>query len=208
LFLKDSSKNHAINNDKGSHLSWAIQNSLKGWVLYDLTEREIQLLVRTMSINEVRLTRVCKQSDTTWQTLSENQFPELFKFTQGESKLFPVLEPPKEGSDTEYFVIRPQKTIHPRLHKRYETEITCLIFSTTRQFTTATIDLSEGGLYFKDMIPDWVVGYFIVGVQGPGALFQLMCSLVEDQKEKKRVQIVSEEQDPQFVAYKEWLLTL
>ena len=37
---------------------------------------------------------------------------------------------------------------------------------------------------------------------------RLMCSLVEDQKEKKRVQIVSEEQDPQFLIYKEWLLTL
>ena len=70
------------------------------------------------------------------------------------------------------------------------------------------MDLSEGGLYFKDTLPDWVAGYFLVGVQSPTTIYQLMCSVVEDQKERRRVQIVSEEQDAHYLAYKEWLLTM
>ncbi len=189
--------------------TWAIHNSLKGWTLYGLNERELQVLVKTMSINEIKLTQVASSVDGSWGALSEKDFPELFKFKQGESVIYPNLENRiKDIGDTEYFVVRPKKPIQPRLHERYETEIICSIFSTTRQFTTTTIDLSEGGLYFKETIPDWVAGYFIVGVQAPHTIFQLMCSMVEDQKERKRVQVVSEEQDPQYVAYKEWLLTL
>ncbi len=188
---------------------WAIHNSLKGWTLHGLTEREMQVLVKTMSINEIRLTQVCQSGDESWQTLSETQFPNLFKFSKSVIESFPTIDTKlRESSDTEYFIVRPKKNIQPRLHTRYEVEVTCLIFSTTRQFTTTTIDLSEGGLYFKDTVPDWVAGYFIVGVQSKNINYQLMCSMVEDQKERKRVQIVSEEMDPQYAAFKEWLLTL
>jgi hypothetical protein len=38
--------------------------------------------------------------------------------------------------------------------------------------------------------------------------FQLLCSIVEDQKEKNRVQIVADDNDPQYEMYKEWLRTL
>ncbi len=189
--------------------TWAIHNSLKGWTIYDLTVREMQLIVKTMSVNEVRLTQVCQREDSNWNILNDKDFPELFKFEATDSQLFPHLDSKaKEIGDTEYFVVRPKKTIHPRLHQRYETAITCMIFSTTRQFTTQTVDLSEGGLYFVDTIPDWVTGYFMVGVLAPETIYQLMCSMVEDQKERKRVQIVSEENDLHYVAYKDWLLTL
>lgn len=190
--------------------TWAIHNSLKGWTLYGLSERELQVLIKTMSINEIKLTQLCGPQNATWTILSDTQFPALFTYQQGDPNEFPNLDTRiKDVGDTEYFVIRPQKkTIHPRLHQRYEVEVICLVFSTTRQFTTSTIDLSEGGLYFTETIPDWVAGYFIVVVQAAGHVFQLMCSMVEDQKERKRVQIVSEEQDSQYVAYKDWLLTL
>ncbi len=190
-------------------MSWGIHNSLKGWSLYGLNNREMQLLVRTMSINEIKLTQVCHEGDDKWALLTNSTHPELFQFAQGEANCFPTLDTKaKDLGDTEYFAVRPKKAIQPRLHQRYETEVTCLIFSATRQFTTVTKDLSEGGLHFNETVPDWVSGYFLVSVHTTNAIFQLMCSMVEDQKERKRVQIVSEETDPQFVAYKEWLLSL
>ncbi len=190
-------------------MSWGIHNSLKGWTLFGLNNREMQLLVKTMSVNEIKLTQVCHEGDVKWTLLNESSHPELFQFAQGEALCFPVIEnKPKDVGDTEYFVVRPKKQIQPRLHQRYEIEVTCQIFSTTRKFTTSTIDLSEGGIYFKETIPDWVSGYFLVGVQATDTVYQLMCSLVEDQKDKKRVQIVAEETEPHYVAYKEWLLTL
>ncbi len=97
------------------------------------------------------------------------------------------------------------KVVHPRLYNRIEKEIPCVISLNDREFESTTIDLSEGGFYFKDAVPDWVAGYFLVNVDGR---FQMMCSLVEDQKRKARVQIVSDENDPQYVAYKDWLTSL
>jgi hypothetical protein len=188
-------------------VSWALHNALKGWTLYDLSDREVQLIVKSMSINEVKLTQICKAGDPKWSYLAEANHPQFFKKIDFNVAQYPTVESQltASGVDTEYFVVRPKRVMFPRLHKRYEIEVACFIFSTTRQFHSTTFDLSEGGLFFKDVIPDWVAGYFIVGVHSPEGIIQLMCSLVEDQKEKKRVQIVSEEFDPQFILYKDWL---
>lgn len=169
----------------------------------------MQIIVKTLSINEMKLTQVARAGESKWTSLSEKNFPELFQTVAHLAEGFPSLETPiQEATDTDYFIVRPKRAIQPRLHKRYEAQIPCVVFSSTRQFKTTTIDLSEGGLNFKETLPDWVAGYFLVGVQGPGAVFQLMCSMVEDQKERRRVQIVSEEQDAHYLAYKEWLLAL
>ena len=191
----------------GKELNWALHNSLKGWTLYDLTEREVQILLKSMSINESKLTQICQVGDSSWHKLNESSYPQFFAKLNFNAKSYPEIDIQQttSGIDTEYFVVRPKKVMFPRLHKRYDLQVPCFIFSTTRQFHSTTLDLSEGGLYFKDLIPDWVAGYFIVGVHSPEGIIQLMCSLVEDQKEKKRVQIVSEESDPQFVMYKDWL---
>jgi len=189
-------------------LSWGIHNSLKGWTLHGLNDREMQLIIKTMSINEVKLTQVCRLGDAKWSPLSEKSYPELFKMTSDIVGFPPLETRGKETNDTEFFIVRPKRTIQPRLHQRYEVEVPCQITSTNKQFNATTIDLSEGGLYFKETIPDWVAGYFLVGVQGQSAVYRLMCSMVEDQKERKRVQIVSEEQDAHYLAYKEWLLSM
>jgi len=190
-------------------LSWGIHNSLKGWTLHGLNDREMKLIIKTMSINEVKLTQVCRLGDTKWTLLNEKSYPELFQGKIVDLPGFPALDTrSKETNDTDFFVVRPKRTIQPRLHQRYEVEVPCLVSSTTREFSTTTIDLSEGGLYFKETMPDWVAGYFLVGVQTSNAVYRLMCSMVEDQKERKRVQIVSEEQDAHYLAYKEWLFSM
>lgn len=189
---------------------WALHNSLKGWTLYSLTDREVQLLINSMTANEVRLVKVSKKNSPQWQQLSRDAFPELYapvgKYEDG----YPPLsaEAPAENTDTDYFVIKTKKVMYPRLHERIEKAFPATILGQNQNFETTTIDLSEGGIQFTDIIPSWVSGYFIVRITDGGNHYSVMCSLVEDQKEKKRVQVMSEESDPQFIRYKEWLNSL
>jgi len=196
-------------------ITWALHNTLKGWTLYDLTSSEVQLLVHVMSTNEIRLCQVCQKGASAWQPLSETTHPDLFsKKLNNNSNGYPELEPVgasktnSGANDTDYFVVSPTKKVLPRLHTRHDVIVACSIRSAKNVFATETVDLSEGGLHFKDLLPDWIAGYFLVAVTTPDGIFQLMCSLVEDQKEKKRVQVVSEESDPQYLLFKNWLLTL
>src|SRR3989338_829310 len=188
---------------------WALYNALKGWTLYDLTISEVQLLIQVMSANEVKLTQVCRRGAAQWKPLSAQENPDFFlKKTQNADNYPPIpQDKTSSGIDTDYFVVRPRKQL-PRLHKRYDVTIACTLFSTNKSFETESVNLSEGGLQFKDLLPDWIAGYFIVGVTTQNGLVQLMCSLVEDQKEKKRVQIVSEDTDPQYMLYRHWLSSL
>lgn len=189
---------------------WAIHNSLKGWTLYDLTDREAQLLVNSMSLNEIKLAKVCAVG-ANWENLDKEKHGSLFlpqtgltgieKYQKYENKV----SVGDDAADTGYFVIQPKKTFYPRLFDRIDLAVNASIIGQTQVFDTLTIDLSEGGIHFQDHIPSWLSGYFIVKITDKDATYSVMCSLVEDQKEKKRVQIVSEENDPQFVKYKNWL---
>lgn len=189
---------------------WAIHNSLKGWTLYSLTEREIQLMINTLSTNEIKLAKVCKQHDKEWRKLSREELPELYapvgKFEEG----YPALgfEAATDSTDTDYFVVKTKKVLHPRLHDRIEKQFNVTVLGQSQNFNTTTIDLSEGGIHFNDVIPAWVSGYFIVRIADGENTYSVMCSLVEDQKEKKRVQVMSEESDPQFLRYRGWLDSL
>lgn len=195
-------------------INWALHNTLKGWTLYDLTSSEVQLLVSVMSVNEIRLAKVCQKGSSNWNALTETDYPEFFEKRTQSAAGYPEHEnessekSSENQTDTEYFANSPQRKVLPRLHARYDIAVTCSMHSSKDSFVTETIDISEGGLHFKDLLPDWIAGYFIVSVKTTAGVFQLMCSLVEDQKEKKRVQVVSEESDPQYLLYKEWLLTL
>ena len=189
--------------------TWALHNSLKSWTLYNLSEAELRLLLLGFSENELKLAKICKRGDGDWQRVDKTAHGALLT-RQGLETYFRAEGYPSANMkaesviDTEYFVIKPNRVMQPRLHKRYEVIVPCTLVG-NKEFQTETVDLSEGGLYFRDVIPSWIAGYFLVVVN---SRYQLMCSLVEDQKEKKRVQIVSEDSDPHFMHYKEWLKTL
>lgn len=199
-------------NSPDKKLLWALHNPIKSWTLYNLSEAEVGMLVLTLSVNDLRSLKICKKNENTWQAFNKLNHPEFFlkELTDHylKKEAYADIETTENSTavDTEFFVIKPNKTLHPRLHTRYEIPASCvLVGNNNKKFATTTIDLSEGGFYFRDIIPDWVAGYFLVIVDEK---YQLMCSLVEDQKERKRVQIVSEESDLNFMQYKNWLSTL
>ena len=192
--------------------NWALYNALKFWTLYNLTETEVKLLLLTFSDHELKLAKVCRKGDSNWDSVLAGVNASLLLTKEEKNKYlgheaYPRFELKGESvTDTAFYKMKGNKTLHPRLHNRYEKRIKCIInISADKVFTTETIDLSEGGLYFKDLIPEWIAGYFIVSVNEE---FNLLCSIVEDQKEKSRVQIVAEDTDAQYVHYKQWLQTL
>ena len=66
---------------------WAIHNSLKGWTLYDLTDREAQLLINSMSQNEIKLAKVCSVG-MAWENLDKEKHNSLFSASSPIETLF------------------------------------------------------------------------------------------------------------------------
>lgn len=189
--------------------SWALYNALKSWTLYDLSESEVKLLLLTFSENELRLTKICRKGDSKWDAVlsaANSQFLRIDNRQKyGKSHGYPSTEM-KGDSSVDTDILKVQKVQHPRIHSRYESSVPCRIFGSSEKiFDAITLDLSEGGISFTESLPDWVAGYFLVQVNGR---FELLCSVVEDQKERTRIQIAAEENDPQYLEYKEWLLSL
>ncbi len=185
---------------------WAIHNSLKGWTLYGLNEREVQLLLNSLTQNELKLISVCHLTEKQWEKLDSVKHSHFITDTGKNKNHFP--EPQiihQQETEAEYFIVKPKKVLLPRLHERIDIEIGVIIEGHNQRFVSKTVDLSEGGIYFKDVIPDWVSGYFIVVVNHLGQSHHIMCSLVEDQKVKNRVQVMSEESDLHYVSYKKFL---
>ena len=188
---------------------WAVHNSIKGWTLYGLSLREVQLLLNTMSPNEIKLTKVSSLKQSDWIFISKDLYPDFFSESGKQNTGYSDFKNGETGADidTDFFIIKPTKTHHARLHDRIITEVKVILEGQKRSFESVTVDISEGGIFFKDAIPEWVSGYFMVRVfEGPHA-HQVICSLVEDQRVKQRVQIVSEESDAHYVKYKDWLAT-
>lgn len=189
---------------------WAVHNSIKSWTLYNLSLREVQLLLNTMSSNEIKLTKAVQQGSPDWHFITKEHFPDFFSTTGKVNSGFAdykATDAPAD-SDTDFFIIQPKRPHLARLHERIEIQAKVIIEGQSKSFESITVDISEGGICFKEAIPDWVSGYFIVRVFTQTSSYQVICSLVEDQKVKQRVQIVSEDNDAHFLKYKEWLLNL
>ncbi len=185
---------------------WALNNSFKGWTLYGLNEREVQLLMNSITPNEIKFISICQLTEKKWELMDPIKFPQFFSDTGKNKNHFPdvIIDTTTDRVD-DYFTVKRKKIILPRLHDRIEIEMNVVIDGHNQMFASKTVDLSEGGIYFKDIIPDWVSGYFIVSVEFQNNKYQIMCSLVEDQKNKHRVQVVSEESDFHYTNYKHFL---
>lgn len=186
---------------------WAVHNSVKGWTLYNLAQKEVQLLIKTLTSNEVRMTFVA-QKNTLWVKLDQKIHEELFNYESRSPEGFEKFEEKQDQEqDTDFFIFKPVRRHLDRVHERKEFEVSIVLEGQSQQFKSTTIDLSEGGIYLKDVIPDWISGYFVVRIIDQKEILQLICCLVEDQKIRQRIQVVSEENDQHFLKYKSWLST-
>lgn len=188
-------------------MSWALHNSIKNWTLYDLTDREAQIILNTLSTNELKLIYICQSESTSWERFDSATHQKLVNPNVTKQGRFPPVNIDLQIGelDSEIFVIQPRKVLTPRLHGRYSVELPITIETSGKIFDSSTIDISEGGFYLKDFIPDWVAGYFLVKIKGFKNTFQIMCSIVENQKSRHRIQIVSEDSDPNYQMYRQWL---
>lgn len=189
---------------------WAFHNPLKGWTLYDLTLEQAQVLINSLTPNEKRLLKVNELSQQKWVTFSSETHQVLIS---NRGQVSPHFSSPGDTentptSDTDFFIVKTKKVIYPRLHERFNVQVNAAIELGQKQFKTTTVDISEGGLYFKDILPDWISGYFIVTLTYNERNYQVMCSMVEDQKLRHRVQIVSEESDSHYLRFKSFLESL
>lgn len=109
---------------------WALHNSLKGWTLYGLSEREAQLVVNTLTVNEAKLVKVCKLPEKKWHKLDREKCPELFVSLNKERGQFPELSSDDmntEYTDTDYFVVKAKPQFYPRLHERIDLKTQAVI---------------------------------------------------------------------------------
>jgi len=188
-------------------LSWALHNSIKNWTVFDLTDREAQIVINTLSMNELKLIYICQSGDTTWMRFDSLLHQKLLNPNVTSQGRFPPvhLDLHVGEFDSDFFVIQPRKVHTPRLHGRFTIDLPLSIETAGKVFKSSTIDVSEGGFYIKDSIPEWIAGYFLVRVEAFKGVFQIMCSMVENQKSRHRIQIVSEDNDPNYQLYRQWL---
>ena len=191
-------------------MTWALHNPLKGWTLYDLQLEEVQAVINTLTPNEARLLKVSQKGQQTWEAFNQTTHALLLSNKKLSGEGYASLDQIEKSSteSTDFFIVKAKKIITPRLHERIECELEAIIDASFQVFKTKTVDVSEGGVNFKDVIPDWVSGYFIVTVFYQQKPYQVMCSMVEDQKIRHRVQVVSEDADSHYVNYKKMVQAL
>lgn len=190
-------------------LDWSLHNPLKGWTLHRLSLEEAQKLVHTMSLPERKVSWAWITGWSDWRSLGAEGTELLFKEQFEDNELAPTLPANRLEDEITEVHVEPKKENTIREHLRIKADLSAEVILGSQSFKTRTTDYSEGGIRFKDALPDWVAGYFTVIVQTTARSFEVTCILVEDQKiQKTRVEIVeTEDEESQLPAYKAWVLS-
>ncbi|MBX3017242.1 MAG: hypothetical protein KF767_05090 [Bdellovibrionaceae bacterium] len=90
-----------------------------------------------------------------------------------------------------------------RKSERYAIQMPVIVQTTTEQFSTWTLDVSEGGIRTKDPLPDSLVGYAqVVLMPKNRAPFHLLASQVEDQADGRyHLQFMDSPAMVEFIAW-------
>lgn len=190
---------------------WSIHNPLKVWTLHALTEREVRLIVSTLSAAEHRMLWVWKRGWQEWVALSDDA-AETLREMEAPADLTDVPEPPallETDEITAVKVITQGRRMHGRHHERTSIVARAEIIVGNQSFHSRTENVSEGGIKFGQNLPDWVAGYFTVVIYDQAPI-EVICMLVEDQKtDKTRVEVVeTEDEESQLPRYREWVRQL
>lgn len=98
---------------------------------------------------------------------------------------------------------RPRENSALRKFERFTVQMPVIVQTTTEQFSTWTLDISEGGVRIKDELPDSFAGYSqVVLMPKNRAPFHLLASMVEDQADGRfHLQFMDSPAMAEFIAW-------
>lgn len=202
-------------DNKTTLLNWALYNPAKSWCLANLSAREARAVVKTLSTLEQKSLYLTREKEKRWYKLDES-FCEAIRNDQNEFNLdlikYPEIRGLEDQETSQTTIVQTNKTPKVFLERKFERvfiQVPIEIHVGQRQFRSITEDISEGGIRCKDILPDWVAGYFAIVLKPQNhPELELHCSIVEDQKtDRYRIEIVSLQADPKFISFCGWLAT-
>lgn len=192
---------------------WILYNPNRSWFLGQLSAREARVIIKTLSFLELKSLLVTREKETEWYRLDHPfcepirlDFAE-FNVTEASLPSIPVFE---DEEITSVQDLKAPQSFQVRRFQRVEKAVPIEIFVGSKSIKTTTADISEGGIRVKDVLPDWVAGYFAVTLNPTAQqTLEVHCSIVEDQKrDRYRIEIVSLPTDPKYVDYCLWIQTI
>lgn len=189
----------------GKKERWSINCGYHNWTAHDLNKNEAGVLLETLRDSEKASVLVWRTGWTHWRNIRDPEAAPLLHAREIQVSA-PVL-PELEDFDPEITAVRPliEKPANflSRKHIRFDASYPVTVVSGTQDFSTETLDLSEGGLCLKDAVPDWVAGYcsVIITVED-GRTIEVMCSVAEDQAHAKtRLEMAPSEKQSEYLSW-------
>lgn len=194
---------------------WSIHNPLKNWTFHGLCKNQIQVLLSSLTDAERKFCYVWKKEWPYWRRLLDSELNQLSPYSAIAPAHLPalpsnILTHEEEITSVHSISNEPKHDLSHRRHKRFEVKVPVEIILKDQVFKTETTDVSESGLRFKDSLPDWLAGYFTVILKLEGKKVEVVCMLVEDQKnEKNRAEVVdTKDEESGLHAYMDWVRQL
>jgi len=169
-----------------------------------------------MSDAETKVSWLHYKGWSEWRPLGGEHGVSFFSYQEKERNALPALPELNISDDRDHDITQVHtdagitKFKEPVVRKftRYRVRIPVDILVGSNVFSTHTADVSEGGFFFEDPLPDWVAGYFTVSLKiRDGQVFEFTCFLAEDQKrEKFRTEIAPSTSEKYFESFKDWLV--
>lgn len=170
-----------------------LYNNQSGQLLEGLSISEAQAVVMVLPKPEKHFWSVWIQGMNEWKPLSF--VPEL-SFPLQRNLNYPEL--PKEHTTSQvveglgdYLSEESLKEYIDRQHERIVRRFNIIIERDGKQFKSHSINVSVGGVYLEDPVPDWVVGYCNITIEKPDTKekIQLAGAVVDNQDPDNRVRL-------------------
>lgn len=126
---------------------WCLTLPEKGWTVSSLTGNESLAIIATLNKREKSRLLCWKPNWNCWVLWKDPLCKELHKHWN--SELFP---PPVERTGG----------FRDRKHERYDFHVPARFIVGSRSFQTITENISTGGMYLKESLPEWIAGYFTI----------------------------------------------
>lgn len=166
----------------------------EGWIVRDLTFGEVQAILATRPRElDVQLFFWTEPWDQ-WKTMTE---------PEGHAFLVPRRETQNPPPERLVRIAPVNKGQSVRRSIRFPVQMPVVVQTTVSQFSTWTVDVSEGGVRLLDPLPDHFAGYSQVVLMPENHLpIHLLASPVEDQKDGRyHLEFMDSEEQAQFIKW-------